>query len=164
MKLKYIAISTLISVVLCVLLYLVIINQQQKVAVVDAVKLFNAYHLKMEMEKEAEQGLKFYAQKLDSLSKLIQSKNSENVKDPDLIRAYQYTKELLDTEYSKSNQVINKAVWERLNPLVDEYGKEHQLHLIIGANGMGSVLYNDSYYDRTEAVINYVNKKYETGN
>lgn len=39
--------------------------------------------------------------------------------------------------------------------------KKRHLHLIIGANGMGSVLYNDDYYDMTNDLINYANKEYE---
>jgi len=29
---------------------------------------------------------------------------------------------------------------------------------------MGSVLYNDAYYDLTDDVVKFVNKKYEEGN
>ena len=40
--------------------------------------------------------------------------------------------------------------------MIDDYGKEGGYRLIIGANGMGSVLYNDDYYDCTKEVVDFV--------
>jgi outer membrane protein len=81
-----------------------------------------------------------------------------------LYKTFCQAKATFEQEYQESNQSINEQVWKRLNPLIDEYGKAKGFRLIIGANGMGSVLYNDEYYDQTKELTDFVNKKYEEGN
>jgi len=141
-------------------------RENRKTGVVDAVKLFNQYNMKKELEGQAKGKLQMITKELDSVTNKLRmakaSKNEEEEKS--LFGTYRYLKESLDAEYKQTNDDINAAVWKRLNPLINEYGKKKKLHLIIGANGMGSVLYNDDYYDLTSEVISYVNKKYEEGN
>jgi outer membrane protein len=90
------------------------------------------------------------------------TRNEDEIKK--LAYAYNNMKNNLENAYRQSNQEINEQVWRRLNPILEEYGKKRGLHLLLGANGMGSVLYNDDYYDMTNDLINYVDKKYEIGN
>lgn len=140
----------------------------KKIAVVDAIQLVNSYKMKLELEAESGELLTFLGRKADSLKQDLTGKSK--VKDfpkPELDRilsAYRNAQGLLEQQYQQSNQSINEQVWKRLNPLIDEYGKGHGFRLIIGANGMGSVLYNDAYYERTKELIDFVNKKYEEGN
>ena len=150
-----------IAVAACFCTYLIIRSDQKKTAVVDAVRLFNEYHMKIELEKEAAGRLKFMGGKLDSVEKELRLfKTIEDVP-KEMLEYYQTMKRNLDKDYSESNQMINEQVWKRLNPLVEKFGKEKELHLIIGANGMGTVLYKDAYYDLTDELISYVNKNYE---
>lgn len=120
------------------------------------------------MEAKAGGRLQYLAQRADSLKKEFAVKRTmKDIPQTDLeqlYKAFSQAQGNLEQEYQQSNQTINEQVWKRLNPLVDAYGKEQGLRLIIGANGMGSVLYNDAYYDRTKEVTAYVNKKYEEGN
>jgi Skp family chaperone for outer membrane proteins len=95
---------------------------------------------------------------------MAHSLNNGEDKIKELTYDYNFMKTKLDNDYTQSNRDINEQIWKRLNPLLDEYGKKKKLHLIIGANGMGSVLYNDEYYERTNDVISYINKKYYEGN
>lgn len=157
----------IICVVLCVctgyITYSMIIKQHKKIAVADAVRLFDQFNMKKEMEAKAKL-------KLDVLNKRADSVNSElqmaqAAKDEKAVEklsyAYSYLRTLLEEEYAKSNRDINEQVWKRLNPAVDAFGKKTGLHVIIGANGMGSVLYNDDYYDVTPELIKFVNGSYE---
>lgn len=143
-------------------------RNNKKIAVVDAVKLFNSYKMKIEMEAKSGTKLEYLAHQADSLKKELVVKSK--VKDvpkaelETLYRTFTQAQGTLEQEYQQSNQAINEQVWKRLNPLIDEYGKAHGYRLIIGANGMGSVLYNDDYYDRTKELTEFVNKKYEEGN
>ncbi len=143
--------------------YFIYSIHDKKIAVVDAVKLFNGFNMKKELEKEAEGKLKYFSAQVDSLEGQIKLANygKDTAVRRSLIQKYLITKRELENQYSQSNQLINEMVWKRLNPLIDEYGKKEGFHLIIGANGMGSVLYNDNYFDKTEEVIQYVNKNYE---
>lgn len=156
--------STLIAILLNGIVYFILHKEQKKIAVVDAVKLFSEYNMKKELEKQASAGLLYYERQMDSLKREFQMKGANSEEAKSIVAVYQTMQANLDNEYKGSNQAINEQVWKRLNPLLEQFGKEQNLHLIIGANGMGSVLYNDDYFDLTNEVIHYVNTKYENGN
>lgn len=163
---KVLLISLLTSACCSVVVYFVVAGQQKKIGVVDAVKLFDQFDMKKELETRAKEKLVTISRQADSIGNQLQmakaAKNEDDTKR--LTYAYTYAKSNLENEYKQSNQDINQQVWKRLNVMVDEYGKQKGLHLIIGANGMGSVLYEDGYYDLTDDLIKHVNKKYEQGN
>ena len=146
--------------------YWLIQRQEKKIGVVDAIKLFDQFNMKKELEGREKVKLQGLARQMDSLKNLLTmahaSKNE--AEEQKLVATYNYVKSDLENKYKESNRDINEQVWKRLNPALDEYGKKQGLHLIIGANGMGSVLYNDDYYDLTSDAIKFVNKKYEEGN
>jgi outer membrane protein len=161
----------LVCAAMCVLtglaVYTVITSQQKKIAVVDAIKLVNDFSMKQEMERIAKVKLQGLSHQLDSIQNVLRMANGLGKGEAEIKQlsyAYDYLKAKLENEYAQSNQDINTAVWKRLNPLIDAYGKEKDLHLIIGANGMGSVLFTDQYYDITDEVNKYVNRKYAEGN
>lgn len=161
----------MLTIVLCLLTGAVTLfitrHNNKKIGVVDAIKLFNSFNMKIDMEKKAAAQLEVLAHKADSIKQEINIKsNAAGVVQSDLkplAIAYNMAQNALEEEYQKSNQTINEQVWKRLNPIVDEYGKKENLRVIIGANGMGSILYYDEYYDKTNELIEFVNKKYETG-
>jgi len=148
------------------IVHLLSIKADKKIAVVDAVKLFDSYNMKKELESREKSRLQNISNQLDSLGNKLNlahaTKNEQEEKS--LSAAYAYLKQKLQTEYAQGNQDINAQVWKRLNPVLEEYGKKNKFHLIIGANGMGSVLYTDDFLDKTKEVIQFVNKRYEEGN
>ncbi len=141
-------------------------NDKQKIAVVDAIKLFNEFGMKKELEAKEKVKLEAMSKQVDSMENSLNlakaSKNEEEIKKASYAAAYM--KNAFQSTYEESNRAINEQIWKRLNPMIDEFGKKKGVHLIIGANGMGSVLYNDEYYDLTNEAIKYINKKYEEGN
>lgn len=142
-------------------------RQEKKIAVVDAVKLFDSYGMKADLEAIAKKELLAESKKLDSADKALQMARAMNVSEEELKKmayGYNFLKNDLERHYTESNHDINEKVWKRLNPLLDEFGRKNKLHVIIGANGMGSVLYNDAFYDRTNEAIIFVNGKYAEGN
>jgi len=147
-------------------LYSVLKKELKKTAVVDAVKLSNHYKMKVELEEREAVQLKGLGRTADSLKQSFQLAQKMNAGEPvlrALDQAFRIAAINLEQQYEQSNQEINEQVWKRLNPLVDEYARQNGYHLIIGANGMGSVLYNDDFYDITEQVISFVNRRYEQG-
>lgn len=167
-ELRQIGITILACALTAAILLFIQKRDNKKIAVIDAVKLFNSYKMKMELETRAAGGLRYLGNQADSLQKELEAKSK--IKDvpraelEQLYKVFAQAKSTFEQEYQSSNQSINEQVWKRLNPLIDEYGKSNNYRLIIGANGMGSVLYNDEYYDQTKEVIDFVNKKYEAGN
>lgn len=141
-------------------------RDNRKIAVVDAVKLFDQFNMKKELEDKEKVRLERIKKQVDSAESLLQmaqaSKNEDEVKKQ--AYAWNYMKLQLEKEFKQGNQEINTQVWKRLNPILDEFGKSKGMHVIIGANGMGSVLYNDVEYDLTPEAVKFANKKYEEGN
>jgi Skp family chaperone for outer membrane proteins len=66
--------------------------------------------------------------------------------------------------YTAINKEINQKAWERLNPIINKFGKEKGIDLLIGANGMGTVLYATEARDVTDELIIYANGIYDKGN
>lgn len=162
----------LITMVLCGITAaaVLIANQRanKKIAVVDAIKLFNSFKMKQELEAKSGDVLKYLGHQADSFKNDLAAKSKmagfPKAELEKLYVQFRNAQGQLEQTYQETNQSINEEVWKRLNPLIDDFGKEGGYRLIIGANGMGSVLYNDDYYDRTQELIDYVNKRYEQGN
>lgn len=141
--------------------YLLIQKEQKKIVVVDAIKLFNSYNMKKELEKEVDGRLKYMAHLSDSLEQQLKFYPDASKAPKELIYSYQTLRNNIDAEFEKANRSINEQVWKRLNPLIAKYGKANNLHVIIGANGMGTVLYNSEAFDLTDDLTKYINKEYE---
>lgn len=163
MKHSYFLINLIVTVLAGILVYMLCHKKEEKIVVVDAIRLFNGYTMKTDLEKTEESKLRFLGNTADSLERVLKafSENSTSAPDPGMINAYKMAKMTLESEYEASNKEINQQVWNRLNILLNDYGKAKHIGIIIGANGMGSVLYNDQVNDITEDVIKYVNSIYE---
>jgi outer membrane protein len=158
--------SLLCSVLTALVVLRIVHVDNRKIAVVDAIRLFNEYKMKQELEGYIEPKLRHLSGELDSLTQEIRAQRKSGAAEKEvaaLYRAAAAAQQQLNDEYQQSNQQINEQVWKRLNPLIDEYGSKNGLRLIIGANGMGSVLYHDQFYDHTSLLIDFVNTRYAEG-
>ncbi len=138
----------------------VIISKNNKIdtVYVDMGKLLGEYKFKQDLDKKAEAGV----QRLKSFSDSLDVANKVNP-GMGLDTQSMKVKYALEKYYEKASQSINKQVFERLNPLFIEYGKEKKLKLILGAVGNGVILYGDKETDITEDLTKYINVKYESG-
>ncbi len=147
--------------------FLLFNHMQKKIAVVDVIKLVNEFQMKKDLETNGTQQVKQVGIATDSLKRLLQASSNDARMSKEelqnLYSNYMSAQRQYDTQVEQLSQEINEQVWNRLNPLIDEYGKQENLRLVIGANGMGTVLYNDDYYDHTQQLIKYVNAKYAKG-
>lgn len=162
LNLKLIIVIVVIGTVCSAVTTILLSRTEKKVVVVDAVKLFNGFKMKIEMEEKAAFPLKELNRRCDSIGNrinLMQS-NSELI-DEKLLYDYKAARAQWEQEYERSNSEINQQVWKRLNVLIADFGKERNYGVIIGANGMGSVLYNDNLFDVTDEAIKNVNLSYE---
>lgn len=161
-KLTYLS-FVVIAATLGYTIYLHTLNKKN--VVVDVYKLVDGFKLKTELEQK--QALEFAAlnDEIDSFSTIMNRLKSENKMDLlDKMSAPFYAMQLKAKDaMDKSNDQLNGKIWERLNPLIDQFGKENNYNLIQGGNGSGTILYCDPSYDITESLINYVNTKYING-
>ncbi len=133
--------------------------QKSSVAYIDISKMLEGYKFKKDMEAEGTKNLYQIKNTVDSL-KLIQKMGNNPLVDSQVM----YAERAFEQYYSYSNQEMTKKIWERLNPLLEEFGKEVGCELIVGANGAGSVLFGSKKIDVTEDAIGFINRKYEKGN
>lgn len=161
-------VTSLVSLFFSAIVYVISVYQQKRIAVIDIIRLVNEFKMKEELEVHHSRSLDSYQSAADSLKRLLQTKSQDESIPKDqlqeLYTMYMRSQQEFDINFERSNGEINEQVWKRLNPLLDDYGKKENLRLIIGANGMGTVLYNNDFYDHTNAVIKYVNSRYEKGN
>ena len=141
-------------------------RQTKNTVVIDVIKVFNEFKMKKDLESRVAVKLNDYSASIDSMQAVFTNMKQANA-DPEKIRQ---TGELVDTlrsraqrAYVTSDKAINEQVWMRLNALLTEYGDQYGYTLVIGANGMGTVLYNQKEIDKTEELIRFINKKYELG-
>ncbi|MBL7711888.1 MAG: OmpH family outer membrane protein [Chitinophagaceae bacterium] len=159
---KTAAIAVAVSVACSATLCWMMKGNTKEIVVVDAVKLFNGFKMKIEMEETAAVKLKQMNHKSDSLGNIIKVlQSNQKPIDDGLVSEYRNALAALEAEYQQSNRDINEQVWKRINPILAEFGKERNSGVVIGANGMGTVLYNDPSYDKTEEAIIYLNRSYE---
>lgn len=141
------------------------IRQLKRIAMIDVIKLFNEFKMKKELESIEKIKLEKLSSNLDSIENILKvMQNDKKDISKELIEKYNMSKYTMEEEFKAGNQLINEQIWKRLNPMIDEFGKQKKMHLIFGANGMGTVLYNDDYMDITNEAIDFINKKYEQGN
>lgn len=134
-------------------------TRRSSLVYVDIGKLLEQYQFRKDMEQASTQNLYQIKHVVDSLKMLQKVSN-----DPVLAGQAAHAEQAFDQYYTQSSQETSKKVWERLNPLLEQYGKDKKLDLVIGANGAGTVLYGSSQSDVTADVITYVNSKYAKGN
>lgn len=131
-----------------------------RIAFVDIGKMLEGYKFKKGLETSSGGNLTHIKSVIDSLQMIRKTGMGTPAIDTQLARA----KYAFRQYYVQSNEEITKKVWERLNPLMEQYGKERGLRLLIGATGTGTVLYGDKASDVTVDLTNYINQKFEKGN
>jgi outer membrane protein len=161
-----IIVTALSVALLLIAIYCVYINSKlDKIVVVDVVKVFNGFEMKKELESRVDVELNEYSAGIDSLNALLdQAIKNKDVTRGEIIEQMLYQQKMQAQQaYEVSNKNINEQVWKRLNPLIDEFSKKNNYRIVLGANGMGSILYNDEAVDRTQELLQFVNSKYQNG-
>lgn len=131
----------------------------KKTAYVDLYKLVNEFELQKEYSDEAKGEMNKQKTMIDSI---IISEKIKNPANYEKIRDELYT--ALYRKSEEKNKEIESMIWKRLNPYINDYGKENNYQFIYGANGTGTVLYADEKLNITDELIKYVNQRYHGKN
>lgn len=143
-------------IVLSLLLYTIKMEiSKPEVAYVDIGKMLESYTFRKDLEAEGTKNLYQIRNTVDSL-KLARKMTSNPVIDSQI----RSSERAFEHSYTFLNQELTKKVWERLNPLLEEFGKAQGYALLIGANGAGTVLYGNKKNDVTAEAISYINNNY----
>lgn len=164
-----------INTLLIVVLLMIIVffqNKKEEIVFIDNVRVFKGFNMTSELgkinEKKYEPQLKRFDSLVKSLtdmesilSKKSQLSNSDKEAYANLKRVVVLQDQEMQNLRIAVKDDINKQVWERLNTYVNEYGKEKEIKLILGAQGQGNIMYGDSLKDITNDFLVYANNKYE---
>ncbi|MFK7972141.1 MAG: OmpH family outer membrane protein [Bacteroidia bacterium] len=80
---------------------------------------------------------------LQSLSILLESKRQEYTQDNE-----------------KEASAYNDKIWSQLNQYLKDYCAEAECAYVLGANGSGMIMAADEGFDRTDEILEFVNKRY----
>ena len=133
---------------------------KKEVVFVDIGKLVQDYKLKKELEGRLSGKLMVIKNIIDSLNLAARISPVREKIDSNIERLQGE----FQRYYSQGSEQITKEVWDRLNPAIEEYGKKNNYRIIVGANGVGTVLYGAKANDITNELLVYVNQRYEKGN
>ena len=111
------ALLVLLQLSLC---YYLLHGSEKKIAYADAIRLFNEYKFKTDLEKESQGTLQRLKAELDSVG-VIYKVNPDN----EQVQRMMMEKQQHFTEGCNAvNKTINEKVWERLNVKIQEFGKK----------------------------------------
>jgi outer membrane protein len=128
----------------------------KKIVFVDTIALVEQYNMKQEMTGKLQRAFDLKKGNYDSLMTILLL-DSNNVVIKRALFDIQQELEEINTRSSE----INTHVWQSINPLLAKFGEQHNYNIIIGANGMGTVLYGQTHIDITQEVLAYINNEYE---
>ncbi len=131
-----------------------------KTVYVNIGKMLEGYKFKQNLDQVSANGLTQIKGVIDSFEMIRKIGGGTSRLDTQLTAA----KYAFQEYYSRSSQEISKKIWDRLNPLMEQYGREKGVELLIGATGNGSLLYGNESCDVTEDVIRFINNRFEKGN
>lgn len=146
-------------------------NNSNKLAYMEMGKVYEEFALSKELNKELEKVLKSRKQITDSLFENLRKQTQDLKFQPkksmeDIQRLakieeeYLYKKQLFEKDNQTISADYNTKIWNQLNQYVADYGKEKKITLVFGANGQGNIMYGDDSKNITDAVIDYVNARY----
>lgn len=147
-------------------------SKREKIAYVDTQKLYEHFELQKRKNSEFNKWYSSRANGLDSLEKLVlakveQANNTREVADIEVASLYKQQldrdKVKFEDESQKKIAGYNEEVWSQLNQYIEDYASKHEYDIILGANGMGSLMYARNDLDLTDSLINVCNNRFLGG-
>lgn len=137
-------------------------SKEKKVRYVDLIKVYQAFELTNMYEEKLTSLNEEGQRRMDSLSYQIslldQKKSTDELRF--LQQAFLQTRHNYNSERERLSGEFDNAIWKQLNQYLEEFSKEKELDVLLGANGTGNVLSGNPELDVTEEAIEYVNEKF----
>lgn len=132
---------------------------------VDSVKLFQEFEYQKNYTNIVKTNAQFAESKLDSLRMGIEEVLSgEDVSESETVELknfYFQENKKFENYFEQQKQELNENVDSQINKYLNEYSKDNNISVLLGANGNGSILYMDSTVDVTNDLIQFCNKNYK---
>ena len=153
---KNLPLIVLSTILLGVIIYL-FTDRGEKIVYIDTIKLLNEFKYKKDLEQNYEKALISSKNHYDSIAVLAKMQPGNDT----LQYLLKEEEQRFSGVYGQIKENITQKSWERLDPLIKQFGAEHKFKILIGANGMGTVLYGSEDNDQTQRLIDFVNKEYD---
>ena len=155
--------AVLVALAICFGVYVSKQAEKKEIVYVDNIKLFNEFNMSKDLSKEHNAKITSQTKKVDSIYRQFQAELK--AKDEEAYKITQQHLQREDQELGKlKNYLANEVsqhVWGRINTHLQEFGKENNYRIVIGANGSGNLMYGEEGVDVTTAALLYINGKYE---
>ena len=150
----------------------VLLAGNQKVGWISLPEVFNKFEYKTELEKKFTKSEEARKKIIDSMEfnlKVSYSTIQAAGNITDEVRArfevqrenYVQKKASLEEDNSKMRAELNNQILTQLNQYVQEFGKENDYKVILGAEGNGSLMYGNEADNISKEVLEYINAKYK---
>jgi outer membrane protein len=173
MKVKWFFVISILNALILLCAFYWMYTKVPKVAYVKVQEVYSQFELKKELEKKMFNVTNARKSILDSMEIKLKSMNLsfKNIHGKDKLEESKLRFQNLSQEYylkkknfTEDNQRVSEdyesQILKQLNEYIYNYGKEHSLDIIYGANGNGSLMYGSEKFDITEPVTKYVNEHY----
>lgn len=132
----------------------------QKTVYVDSSKLFENFQMTKEMKIIGEKEFNARKRSLDAIYSTLQSKTISEMDRKALMQNFIQGKEDLEQFNQNFAAEESSKIWARINNYAKEFSKVNKYQLVI-ASMNNNVLYADEEIDVTNALLIFINKKYE---
>lgn len=155
----YTYIFSIIFLLIFVILLFLYLNQK-KIVLVHSAIVFNEFAMTKEMKQDGENEIKNRKSQIDSLYKLLQSKEIRIDKNLILNQIIEQKNDLdnFKNNYPKLN---SEKIWNRISIYAKEFSKENGYDVLLGSETNSDVIYSDEEMNVTNDFIIYLNNKYE---
>lgn len=137
----------------------------KKIVYINTAEVFSEFRMTKELDKEVKAIENDRKSRMDSLNENVRRIQAGIIKVSEeelmLVR-----KNYLEKQNQFSNEITNvkqastEKIWKQINQYVNDFGKEKNLDIILGANGQGSLMFAKEKIDITKDLITYINEKY----
>jgi len=142
-----------------------------KLAYIECIKVFDGFKLKKELEAELSRVISSRRTTIDTLKNVITTLQIqlENIKTkPDdqskiLSEIDMYKGKIRELETVNSNLAseYDTRIWKQLNQYIQDYADKNGYDIIFGAKGDATIMAAKIKFNKTNDIIDYVNKKYD---
>lgn len=142
--------------------------KSKKIAYVNTNLVYDGFKLKKELETKYNTIQLTRQNLLDSIKFKIQylSLKGDNLNDNEKMTINQLQRSFLvkEKEFNEDNNTTasqySDQIWKQINQFMEDYGKENNYDLILGATGQGNIMFAKEKDDISKNVLEYINKKY----
>lgn len=170
-KLKNIAI--LVSLICGVsALVLSVKNSSIRTVYIDMGRIYEEFHLSIELNAELTKTVAVRKRMLDSLYENLRTETQKSEKLTTISKEaidhlkkleeeYLYKRSNIEKENQSQTEICNEKIWKQINSYVERYGKEMNYNYILGTTAQGNIMYGAKNNNVSDQLIEYINLHYD---